>query len=268
MNTGGSNKSNIKVSNNISGLGFQGGGSVNSDKPKSVEKKSYVFRRLADKLRAAGCIWGFSGSNCKDTLLAIGNQTGDESIDMCFTNLTITELISKGNHIIENAKMSIKDWTYDPECKVEGEAFSGESVRSLQIAKQVLDSERYKTCPIIIIDEFVPTDFDPTNSKYNLYNIIKEKITGDAVKIIVLTDWSRMSYTMTNTLLDDKRYWEKNLIVITNVEGSRGIDYAFGKESFVILAFNPIDWQTYYQAISRGSRKAHTNAKGWIIANK
>ena len=59
---------------------------------------------------------------------------------------------------------------------------------------------------------------------------------------------------------------EDKIVIVTNLEGARGIDYVMAKEAHVIMAFNPTTKALVMQALGRGSRSTKNVCSGTIVA--
>lgn len=58
---------------------------------------------------------------------------------------------------------------------------------------------------------------------------------------------------------------KKEMIVITNIEGARGVDYIMAENAHVIMCFNPIYKSLVDQALGRGARRYGTVCSGTLI---
>ena len=58
---------------------------------------------------------------------------------------------------------------------------------------------------------------------------------------------------------------ERNYVIVIGIDGSRGVDYLFGLNAFVILDLFPWYYAVVMQALSRGCRKFNENCFGALI---
>lgn len=58
-----------------------------------------------------------------------------------------------------------------------------------------------------------------------------------------------------------------NFVVVTTVEGARGVDYKGSHSAHVIIAFKPNSYSECVQALGRGCRELSSFAEGTIICH-
>ena len=97
--------------------------------------------------------------------------------------------------------------------------------------------------------------------------------TNDLIqKVYIFNDWSSENIGQIQRDLDRLRHLSGNVVVLVDLDGSRGVDYMFldYTPAHVILAFTPnkLEYGLLFQALSRGCRNFQKHCEGTLVVEK
>jgi len=91
--------------------------------------------------------------------------------------------------------------------------------------------------------------------------------TPPGCEVLLCGFFAPSRYSTIAQLLTKAAKHHKQIIIFTDMEGSRGVNYQFMENApaLVLMDFQCNYWQDYFQAIGRGSRSVAHTAKGIIL---
>ena len=100
----------------------------------------------------------------------------------------------------------------------------------------IIEAHIEKQC-VIIVESMLP---ESGIDSWGYIPILRHKTMQEKIfKVFIFTVFSGTGYEANMVQLNALKRYTKGIVIITNIEGSRGCDYKCGIPSHVIMAFNP-----------------------------